>query len=113
MAFAETLSLRTIQAWETGKRPRVLEDVSKVATVLSAAQDAMLSKSDQCVIKAYEKGGARAAWEVEGLINEVDEQFAGRDIDEQEKEGIAAAMCEAYWIAKRRNQKYTPKKYRK
>ncbi len=49
---------------------------------------------------------------MDALVNEVIGLFAGGEIDEEEKDGIMAALNEAYWIAKRKNQKYTPKKYR-
>lgn len=113
LAAKSGISLHAVRAWEEGKRPRALKSVAKVATVLNVSPDAMLSISDRCVIEAYAKGGARAVREVEELISEVDEHIAYRDIDDREKDGIVAALCEAYWIAKRRNEKYTPKKYRK
>lgn len=49
--------------------------------------------------------------DVDALVSEVIGLFAGGEIDEDEKDGIMAALNEAYWVAKRKNRKYAPKKY--
>lgn len=85
----------------------------KVANALGTTSEALLSEADQYIVEANEKGGSRAARDVEGLVNDVLGLFAGGEIDEEEKDGIIAVFNEAYWIAKQKNQKYTPKKYRR
>lgn len=107
------ISYRSIQSWEAGTRPQTLESVRKVADALGTTSEALLSEADQYIVEANEKGGSRAARDVEGLVNEVLGLFAGGEIDEEEKDGIIAVFNEAYWIAKQKNKKYTPKKYRK
>lgn len=39
--------------------------------------------------------------------------FAGGSLSEEAIEGAMKALNDAYWIAKEKNKKYTPKKYRK
>ena len=106
------LHYRTIQNWESGRLPKSLDPVMRVAQVLGTTAEALLSESDQYVIEAGERGGAQAARNVEALVGEVMGLFAGGELDEEEKDGIMAALNEAYWIAKQKNAKYTPKKYR-
>ena len=62
--------------------------------------------------EAAEKGGTKAARDVDQLVSEVIGLFAGGEIDEEEKDGIMAALNEAYWIAKKSNAKYSSKKSR-
>jgi len=105
---------RTIQNWESGGRlPRSLDSVMRAAQVLGTTSEALLGVADQYIVDAHEKGGAKAARDVEELVSEVIGLFAGGDIDDEEKDGIMAALNEAYWLAKQKNVKYTPKKYRK
>lgn len=104
---------RTVQNWESGGRlPRSLDSVMRAAQVLGTTSEALLGESEQYIVEAHEKGGAKAARDVEALVGEVIGLFAGGDIDDEEKDGIMAALNEAYWIAKQKNAKYTPKKYR-
>ena len=112
LAERADVSWRAIQTWEAGRLPKSLEPVMKVAAVLGTTAQSLLSESDTYVIEAAEKGGTAAARDVDALVNEVIGLFAGGDIDEDEKDGIMAALNEAYWIAKKSNARYTPKKYR-
>jgi len=107
------LHYRTIQNWEAGRLPKSLDPVIRIAKVLGTTPEALLGTSEQYVVEAHEKGGARAARDVDALVSEVIGLFAGGEIDDEEKDGIMAALNEAYWIAKQKNAKYTPKKYRK
>lgn len=106
------ISCRAIQTWEAGTPPKSLEAVCRVAKTLGTTSESLLSESEQYVVEAAERGGALAARDVDALVSEVIGLFAGGEIDEDEKDGIMAALNEAYWVAKRKNQKYTPKKYR-
>ena len=105
---------RSIQNWEYGARlPRSLDVVFRVADVLGVSSESLLNDSDTYVIKAEETGGAKAARELNELVSEVIGLFAGGDLDEDEKDGIMAALNEAYWVAKRKNSRFTPNKYKK
>ena len=65
------------------------------------------------VADAYEKGGAKAARDIDELVGEVTGLFAGGSLSEEALEGAMKALNDAYWIAKAKNKKYAPKKYRK
>jgi len=112
LADAAGVSWRAIQTWEAGRLPKSLDPVLRTAAVLNTSAEALLSESDQYVIEAAEKGGTKAARDVDQLVSEVIGLFAGGEIDEEEKDGIMAALNEAYWIAKKSNAKYSSKKSR-
>ena len=63
-------------------------------------------------LTAQEKGGASAARDIEELVSEVTGLFAGGQLSEDALEGAMRALNDAYWQAKEKNKKYTPKKYR-
>jgi hypothetical protein len=73
---------------------------------------APLSSADVYTLTAQEKGGARAARDIEELVSEVTGLFAGGQLSEDALEGAMRALNDAYWQAKEKNKKYTPKKYR-
>ncbi len=101
------LSLRTLQNWEGGvRRPSQFEAVASLAAVLGTTTGELLDRSDELVIGAAERGGASAARDIDALVSECCGLFAGGELDEEEKDGIMAALTEAYWIAKRANAKY-------
>ena len=100
---------RTIQNWElAGKLPNKLDMVYKVAQILGTTPDALMNPSDQYVVEASEKGGAKAAREIDELVSEVTGMFAGGKLSEDALDGAMQALTRAYWIAKEKNKKYTP-----
>ena len=107
------VSARTIQNYEMGTRkPRNLEVIQKIAEVLQTTPDYLLGSSGTYVVAAQEKGGAKAARDIEALVSEVTGLFAGGELSEESMDGAIRALNDAYWIAKEKNRKYTPKKYR-
>lgn len=103
---------RTIQNYELGTRkPQHVEIVQKLADALNTTVEYLLGTEGSLVVSAYEKGGARAARDIDALVSEISGLFAGGDLEEEEKDGIMAALNQAYWIAKEKNKKYMPKKY--
>ena len=106
LAEISGISLRTLQNWEGGvRRPSQFEAVSQLATALGVSASELLDQSDALVIDAAERGGSAAARDVASLVSECCGLFAGGELDEEEKDGIMAALTEAYWIAKRANAK--------
>ena len=113
LAVRSGVSLRTIQNWEGDKRrPSHFEAVADVAGVLGVSSAELLSENDTRVIEAAERGGSKGKRDVEALIAEVSGLFAGGELDEEEKEGVIAALNQAYWESREKNRKYTPKKYK-
>lgn len=107
------ISARTIQNYEMGTRkPRNLEVIQKIAEALRTTPDYLLGSSGAYVVAAQEKGGAKAARDIEALVSEVTGLFAGGELSEESMDGAIKALNDAYWIAKEKNRKYTPRKYR-
>ena len=105
---------RTIQNYELGNRsPQNMETAQKIATALDTTVEYLLGSEGLLVTDAYEKGGAKTARDINALVTEISGLFAGGEIAEDEKDGIMAALNQAYWMAKEKNKKYTPKKYNK
>lgn len=107
------VTARTIQNYELGNRkPSNMEIIQRIADALHTTTEYLLGSSGTYVIDAHEKGGAKAARDIEELVGEVTGLFAGGELSEESLEGAMKALNDAYWIAKEKNKKYTPKKYR-
>lgn len=107
------VSARTVQNYEMGTRkPRNLEVIQQIAEALKTTPDYLLGSSGAYVVAAQEKGGAKAARDIEALVSEVTGLFAGGELSEESMDGAIRALNDAYWIAKEKNRKYAPKKYR-
>lgn len=114
LAEKSNVTDKTIQNYELGRRrPVNMEVIQRIAVVLNTTADYLLGSEGMIVSDAHEKGGAKAAREVDEIISEVSALFAGGSLSDEEKEGVMAALNRAYWDAKETNKKYTPKKYRK
>ena len=106
------IALRTIQNYELGTRkPQHMEIVSKLASALDTTVEYLLGNDGMLVISAYERAGSGSARDINALVSEISGLFAGGEIDEDEKDGIMAALNQAYWLAKEKNKKFTPKKF--
>lgn len=106
------ISARMIQKYESGNaRPR-LDAAEKIAKALNVTADQLLGNADMLVAQAAEKYGARGAKQAKQLTDEVTGLFAGGDMAEEDMDIMMQAIQQAYWIAKEKNRKFTPKKYR-
>lgn len=113
LAAKAGVTVRTIQNYELGsRRPGNMEVVQKLAEALSSTVNELLGSSGAYVVEAQQKGGAKAARDIEELVGEVSGLFAGGQLSEDALDGAMRALTEAYWIAKQKNKKYTPRKYR-
>lgn len=107
------VTARTIQNYELGNRkPSNMEVIQKIADALNTTTEYLLGSSGTYVVEAHEKGGSKAARDIEQLVSEVTGLFAGGELSEESLEGAMKALNDAYWIAKEKNRKLTPKKYR-
>jgi transcriptional regulator with XRE-family HTH domain len=108
------VSDRTIQNYELGtRRPQNMEVAQKLAEALNTSIDSLLGTSGILVVQAQEKGGAKAARDIDVMVSDVTAAFAGGRLDDEALDGAMQALTKAYWIAKEKNKKYTPKKYLK
>lgn len=90
-----------------------MEVIQLIADALNTTTEYLLGSSGAYVVEAQERGGAKAARDIEELVSEVTGLFAGGELSEEAIEGAMKALNDAYWMAKEKNRKYTPKKYRK
>ncbi len=102
---------RAIQHYELGTRkPGNMVIVQRIADVLGTTTEYLLSSGETLVVEAHERGGARAAKDINELVSEVTGMFAGGKLSDDALDGAMRALNEAYWIAKDKNKKYGRKK---
>lgn len=100
-----------IQKYESGvARPR-FDASEKIASALEVPVSELLGENGTLVAQAAEKYGSRGAKQAEELMIEVTGLFAGGEMAEEDMDVMMRAITEAYWIAKEKNKKYTPKRY--
>ena len=106
------ITARQIQNYEGGKARHRLDAAEKIAKALNITTDELLGNADMLVAQAAEKYGARGAKQAQQLTDELTGLFTGGDLAEEDMELMMKAIQDAYWIAKEKNKKFTPKKYR-
>ena len=112
LAKKSGVSSRMIQRYEYGtSRPR-LDAADKIAKALSVTTDELLGNADMLVAQAGEKYGTKGAKQAQQLTEELTGLFAGGDMAEEDMDLMMKAIQDAYWIAKEKNKRFTPKKYR-
>lgn len=112
LAKRSGVSSRMIQRYEYGtSRPR-LDAADKIAKALGVTTDELLGNADMLVVQAGEKYGAKGAKQAQQLTEELTGLFAGGDMAEEDMDLMMKAIQDAYWIAKEKNKRFTPKKYR-
>lgn len=111
LAMKACVTARTIQNYELGTRkPGNMVIVQRIADALGTTTEQLLSSGETLVVAAHERGGARAAKDINELVSEVTGMFAGGKLSDDALDGAMRALNEAYWIAKDKNKKYGRKK---
>ena len=111
LAMKAGVTARTIQNYELGTRkPGNMVIVQRIADALGTTTEQLLSSGETLVVAAHERGGARAAKDINELVSEVTGMFAGGRLSDDALDGAMRALNEAYWIAKDKNKKYGRKK---
>ena len=111
LAMKAGVTARTIQNYELGTRkPGNMVIVQRIADALGTTTEQLLSSGETLVVAAHERGGARAAKDINELVSEVTGMFAGGKPSDDALDGAMRALNEAYWIAKDKNKKYGRKK---
>ena len=114
--FAKAIgdSLRTVSNYESGERyPKKRETYYKIAEVLKVDVNYLLTDDEEFLLEAEAKYGTKGARQAKALVAEVSGLFAGGELADEDLDEMMKGIQEAYWIAKEKNKKYTPKKYRK
>lgn len=113
-AKAIGVSLRTITNYETGERfPKKRQTYYKMAEVLKVDVNYLLTDDEEFLLEAEARYGSKGAKQAKALVAEVSGLFAGGELADEDLDEMMKGIQEAYWIAKEKNKKYTPKKYRK
>lgn len=111
LAMKAGVTARTIQNYELGTRkPGNMVIVQRIADTLGTTTEQLLSSGETLVVAAHERGGARAAKDINELVSEVTGMFAGGKLSDDALDGAMRALNEAYWIAKDKNKKHGRKK---
>ena len=106
------VSLRTIMNYENQNRyPKKREIYGKLAEALEVNTNYLLSEEDDFILAAGDIYGSRGAKQAQEALAFVNGLFSGGDLAEEDKDELMRSIQEAYWIAKKKNKKYTPKKY--
>jgi len=106
------LSLRTIRGYEVdGRYPKQRSIYGKLALVLGVDESYLINEGEAFVLSAAEVYGSRGRTGAEKLVTELSGLFAGGQMAEEDMDEMMLALQEAYWMAKKNNKKYTPKKY--
>ena len=107
MVFKERLKEKRTEANLTqlgSRKPSNMVTIQKIADALNTTTEYLLGSSGTYVVEAHEKGGAKAAKDIEELVSEVTGMFAGGELSEDAIEGAYKALTDAYWIAKENNR---------
>lgn len=87
------VTARTIQNYELGNRkPANMEVIQKIADALGTTTEYLLGSSGTYVVEAHEKGGSKAARDIDELVSEVTGMFAGGQLSEDALEGAMKAL---------------------
>lgn len=114
LAKAVGISARAIQNYEINDaHPRKREIYGKLAEIFDVDLNYLLTEDEEFISQAQEKYGRRGIKDAQELIEQVSGLFAGGEVTEETKDEVMQAIQNAYWLAKKENEKYTPKKYRK
>lgn len=98
---------RTLINYETGKcYPKKTDIYAKIASLFGVTTDYLLTDEDNFIIDASDHGGTYAMNQARTLVGEVSGLFAGGALDEEDKDAVMQAIMDAYWDAKKTNQKY-------
>lgn len=116
LATLSGISERVLLNYELGsKKPRQIEIIENLAAAINIPVNDLIDNADVYVIEAYKKGGAKAAREVDELLSDLTDPSASDEykLTDADRNTLMAILYEAYWIAKEKNKKYTPNKYKK
>ncbi len=107
------VSRRAVVAWEhDGKLPKRAEIYTELAALFSVPVEYLMSEDEKFLVDVSEEFGERGRKSAERLMEEVTGLFAGGELPEEDLDEFMLAIQTAYVDAKRKNKKFTPKKYR-
>lgn len=113
LSIRSGISLRTINNYESDERmPKQRSSYTKLALALNIDEAALLDENAEFVVKASEDYGKRGYEQAMKIVEEVKGLYAGGELLDDDMDAMMQAIQDAYWIAKKKNRKYVPRKYR-
>lgn len=113
LATLAGVSRRALINYESGTvLPKQKETYTLLADALHITPESLLDENSEFVMKAAEQYGERGSKQAEKLIAEISGLYAGGSLAEEDMDAMMLAIQDAYWIAKKKNRKYVPVKYR-
>ena len=97
---------RTLINYEQGRcYPKQTEILARLAQEFDVTVDYLMSDEDRYIQDAQEKGGLRAAQDVQALLTNARAMFAGGELSEEDKDKVMRKLNELYWDAKESNRR--------
>ena len=113
LSKAVDLTTRTLSMYEQGERYPTVDNAQKIAAALDVSVASLIGEEGEIIERARNEYGSKGVRDINLLLAEVKGLFAGGELPEEDKDTLMKAFTEAYFIAKEKNRKYTPKRYRK
>ncbi len=108
------LGLKTITNYESGSTyPKSRRVYETLAGILDCEVEYLNGEGGDFVALTQAEFGYRGKKEAQKLMEELTGLFAGGEMAEEDMDELMYAVQEAYVLAKRKNKKYAPKRYRK
>jgi len=104
---------RSIVNYEAGRSYPSVDTVARLEELYNVRMDLLIDESEEFVAQAQALYGIRGKRGSEQLVADVCGLFAGGELSDGDMDAAMKSLQEAYWIAKEKNKKYTPKKFRK
>lgn len=112
LAEAIGVSLRTLRKYELEETKPNVARIQQLSAVLHVPIHDLVGEQEAILVDAYERGGSKARRDLQVLSNQVSGLFTGGDVDEEDIDAAMQSIQKAYWLAKEKNRKFTPKKQR-
>ena len=95
------------------ERYPTIDIASRLAAALDVSVASLLGEEGEIIEKARKDFGSKGVRDMRELIDDVTGLFAGGELPEEDKDALMRAFSDAYFTAKEKNNRFTPKKYRK
>lgn len=89
--------------------PKQTEIISKFAEIYGVSVDYLMTDEDRYIEDAQNRGGLRAAQDVQQLLSNARAMFAGGELSEEDKDKVMRKLNELYWDAKESNRRKSNK----
>ncbi len=97
---------RSIQNYESGERmPKQQKTYRVLASALGVEESYLADENADFVMRAQRTYGPRGGEQARQLVAAVTGLYAGGELAEEDMDAMMKAIQDAYWIAKKKNQR--------